>query len=70
SVFLGPFLWGLFTKRFSKVGAITTSIVALTTTMVLFIGKFQSAPSAGAIGMMVSLALPIFFLPFVKGERA
>ncbi len=70
SVFLGPFLWGLFTKRFSKVGAIATSIIALTTTMVLFIGKFQSAPSAGAIGMMVSLALPIFFLPFGKGEKA
>lgn len=70
SVFLGPFLWGLFTKRFSKVGAIATSVIALATTMVLFIGKFQSAPSAGAIGMMVSLALPIFFLPFNKGAKA
>jgi SSS family solute:Na+ symporter/sodium/proline symporter len=66
SVFLGPFLWGMFTKRFGKVGAIVTSLVALTTTMVLFIGKFQDAPSSGTIGMMVSLALPMFIIPFCK----
>jgi len=67
SVFLGPFLWGLFTKRFNKVGAIATSVIALSTTIVLFLAwGNKAAPQAGTIGMIVSLVLPVFFLPFAK----
>ncbi|MEW6410990.1 MAG: sodium:solute symporter [Candidatus Zixiibacteriota bacterium] len=56
SVFLGPFIWGLFTKRANKIGAITSSVIALTVCLYLYIDGMQS-PQAGTIGMMVSLAL-------------
>ena len=60
SVFLGPFIWGLFTKRINRVGAIVSSVVALATCLILYL-KGMPSPQAGTIGMMVSLVLPPVF---------
>ncbi|NQU05269.1 MAG: sodium:solute symporter [Calditrichaeota bacterium] len=62
SVFLGPFIWGLFCKRVNKVGAISSSVLGLTACLTLYI-KGMPSPQAGTIGMMTSLAInPIFSL--------
>jgi len=62
SVFLGPFLWGLFSKRVNKFGAISSSVLGLAVCLILYISG-SSSPEAGTIGMMVSLAAnPLFSL--------
>jgi len=65
SVFLGPFIWGLFTKRVNKIGAIAASVIGLGVCLVLYFTGKQSSPGAGTIGMMASLVIaPIFsFIP-------
>lgn len=58
SVFLGPFVWGLFAnnKLANKHGAIASAVLGLGTCLVLaFTG--MSSPEAGTIGMLVSLAV-------------
>ena len=66
AVFLGPFLWGLFTKWCNKTGAIASAVIGLAVALILFaLGGWTSkaAPEAGTIGMLVSLAAnPIFSL--------
>lgn len=74
SFFLGPFIWGLFTKRVNKLGAIASSILGLGTCITLYVlGKgipqgemvewYFTSPGAGTIGMFVSLIVnPIFSL--------
>ncbi len=63
SVFLGPFIWGLFSRKLEKAGAVSASILGLGTCMVLFFawgpGK---VPQAASIGMLVSLTVPVFFV--------
>jgi SSS family solute:Na+ symporter/sodium/proline symporter len=62
SVFLGPFVWGLFSKRVNKVGAIASALLGLGVCLVLYTTG-SSSPEAGTIGMMVSLAAnPVFSL--------
>jgi len=56
SAFLGPFIWGLFSKRVNKLGAISSSILGLSTCLALYAFGFSS-PEAGTIGMIVSLVL-------------
>lgn len=56
SVFLGPFLWGLFTARVNRFGAISSSVLGLATCLFLYLTGWSS-PEAGTIGMMVSLAV-------------
>ena len=58
SVFLGPFIWGLFNKKVEKIGAIFGSVGGLTTCLVLFgmYGKSFVA-QAGSLGMIASLLL-------------
>ena len=56
SVFLGPFLWGLFSKKMNKIGAVVSSIGGLTVCLYLYITGTPS-PQAGTIGMLVSLGL-------------
>ena len=56
AVFLGPFIWGLFTKRMNKIGAISSSVIGLATCTVLY-AQGMPSPQAGTIGMIVSLAL-------------
>jgi Na+/pantothenate symporter len=55
SVFLGPFIWGLFSKKVNKTGAIVSSTAGLAACLILYISGFSS-PEAGTIGMMISLA--------------
>ncbi|MCK5833707.1 sodium:solute symporter [bacterium] len=71
SVFLGPFIWGLLTKRAGKAGAIISSICGLGTCLTLFfVWGGPRASEAGAIGMMVSLGLGLLLVPFAKKEKA
>lgn len=64
SAFLGPFFWGLLSKKMNKFGAIVSSVAGLGVCLVLyFIG--MSSPQAGTIGMLVSFALnPVISLIF------
>ncbi|OQY47235.1 MAG: sodium:solute symporter [Anaerolineaceae bacterium 4572_78] len=55
--FLGPFVWGLLSKKVTKWGAISSSVIGLIVTLGLYYFADHSSPSAGTIGMMVSLAL-------------
>ena len=62
SVFLGPFIWGLLSKRVNKFGAICSSVTGLSACLLLY-ATGMSSPQAGTIGMMVSLgASPLFSL--------
>ena len=71
SVFLGPFIWGILTKRASKFGAIVSSIAGLGTCMTLYlIWPASRAAQAGAIGMIVSLMLGLILVPFGKTKTA
>ncbi|MCD4654496.1 sodium/solute symporter [bacterium] len=54
SVFLGPFIWGLFSTRVNRTGAIASSVLGLATCLILYMNG-SSSPEAGTIGMMVSL---------------
>jgi SSS family solute:Na+ symporter/sodium/proline symporter len=56
SFFLGPFVWGLLSRRATKTGAFASSLLGLGTCLVLSLAGMQ-APQAGTIGMMVSLAV-------------
>jgi len=57
AVFLGPFIWGLFTKWVNVRGAIGASMLGLTACLGLYAAKVPS-PEAGTIGMGISLLLP------------
>jgi SSS family solute:Na+ symporter/sodium/proline symporter len=60
SFFLGPFVWGLFTKTANRFGALSSGILGLGTCLVLYFTGMPS-PQAGTIGMLTSLAInPIF----------
>lgn len=56
AVFLGPFVWGLLSKRMTKLGAVLSGTVGLAVCLTLYITGTPS-PQAGTIGMIVSLAL-------------
>jgi len=58
SVFLGPFVWGLFgsEKIANKYGAISSAFLGLGACLILA-ATGMSSPEAGTIGMMVSLAV-------------
>lgn len=64
SVFLGPFVWGLLTRRAGKVGAISSALVGLTVCLMLYLTGTPS-PQAGTVGMLISLAVnPLVSLVF------
>lgn len=54
SAFLGPFIWGLFWKKATRLGAWSSSILGLGTCLGLYFYGMPS-PQAGTIGMLVSL---------------
>ena len=56
ATFLGPFIWGLFWKKATKLGAWSSAILGLAATIVLYVSGMPS-PQAGTIGMMVSLVV-------------
>ncbi|NOQ22540.1 MAG: sodium:solute symporter [Candidatus Aegiribacteria sp.] len=63
SVFLGPFIWGLFCGKLEKPGAVASSILGLGTCMALFfIWGPGKVPQAASVGMLVSLTVPAFFV--------
>ncbi|HUV29879.1 MAG TPA: sodium:solute symporter [Acidobacteriota bacterium] len=62
SVFLGPFIWGLFSKRVNAFGAISSSVLGLAACLITYLQGTPS-PQAGTIGMIVSLVVnPVFSL--------
>ncbi len=54
SVFLGPFVWGLFSKKVNRAGAIFSGILGLFVCLYLYSAGY-SPPEAGTIGMITSL---------------
>lgn len=56
SVFLGPFIWGLFYKKANKLGAICSSLGGLSLCLGLYFSGFSS-PEAGTLGMIASLTI-------------
>lgn len=56
SVFLGPFLWGLFSSRVNRTGALCSSVLGLGTCLVMY-GLGRPTPEAGTVGMLVSLTV-------------
>lgn len=54
SVFLGPFVWGLFSKKVNRFGAIFSSITGLSVCLFLYFSG-HSPPEAGTLGMITSL---------------
>jgi SSS family solute:Na+ symporter/sodium/proline symporter len=70
SAFLGPFVWGLFSKKMNIVGAVGSSVLGLGSCLILYVTGTPS-PQAGTIGMIVSLAAnPILsFLIPIKKEK-
>ena len=64
SVFLGPFIWGIFNKKVTRLGAITGSVGGLAICLILFVvWGARMVPQAGSVGMIASLVLvPVFSL--------
>jgi SSS family solute:Na+ symporter/sodium/proline symporter len=56
SFFLGPFIWGMLMKKATRAGAILSGLIGLATCLTLYFTGMPS-PSAGTIGMIVSLLL-------------
>ncbi len=56
SAFLGPFLWGLFSRRMTRAGAISSAILGLGVCLTLYATGTPS-PQAGTLGMIVSLVV-------------
>jgi len=66
SVFLGSFVWGLFSKKVNKFGALFSSLFGLFSCIFLYILGF-SPPEAGTIGMIVSfISNPVASFIYVK----
>ncbi|MEW5924245.1 MAG: sodium:solute symporter [Candidatus Zixiibacteriota bacterium] len=54
AVFLGPFIWGLFTKWATKTGAFVSAFAGLAICLYLYFDGMPS-PQSGTIGMIVSI---------------
>jgi len=69
AVMLGPFIWGLFSTRVNRIGAIGTSLISLTVCLVLFFtwGPKMS-PQSASLSMGLSLILPPILSIFGKSE--
>lgn len=57
SVFLGPFIWGLFWKKANRNGAVASSVLGLAVCLILYFFMDWKSPQAGTVGMLVSLTL-------------
>jgi Na+/pantothenate symporter len=64
SFFLGPFIWGLFSRKATRFGAIGAAVLGLGTCLGLSFSG-MAPPEAGTIGMIVSFgATPLLSLVF------
>jgi solute:Na+ symporter, SSS family len=76
SAFLGPFLWGLFSKRVNKNGAIASMLGGLAVCLILSLGipgliPSMPSPQSGTIGMLSSLLIcPLFSLTGKRKSEA
>jgi solute:Na+ symporter, SSS family len=52
--FLGPFVWGLFNKKVTRIGGLSSGLIGLALCLLLYATGMPS-PQAGTIGMMASL---------------
>ena len=67
SVFLGPFIWGIFNKKVTRMGAIAGSVGGLLICIILFVvWGAKMVPQAGSVGMLASLTLVPMFSLFGK----
>jgi solute:Na+ symporter, SSS family len=57
SFFLGPFIWGLFSKKVTRFAAVSAALLGLGVCLLLYFSGLSS-PAAGTIGMLVSLVVP------------
>jgi len=55
SFFLGPFVWGLISRKVTKFGAIGSAVIGLGTCLGIAISGMAPA-EAGTVGMIVSFA--------------
>lgn len=67
--FLGPFVWGLFSKRMNRLGAFVSGLGALALCLGLYFSG-MSSPEAGTIGMVTSLILAPVSSLFCKSPSA
>jgi len=65
SFFLGPFVWGLFSKRVNRFGALSSGFIGLTLCLALYAYGMPS-PQAGTIGMISSLLINPVFSLFIR----
>ena len=56
ATFLGPFIWGLFTSKMKKSGAVASSVLGLII-CIGFYAKGMPSPQAGTLGMIASLII-------------
>lgn len=68
SFFLGPFVWGLYSKKVNKFGAYSASILGIGICLLLYFRGMDS-PQAGTIGMGVSLVANPLFSLFGKNSK-
>lgn len=70
AAFLGPFVWGLFSKKVNKYGAIASGLLGLITCITLAFTGMPS-PEAGTYGMAVSLVInPVVSILIPVKERS
>ena len=55
--FLGPFVWGLFWKKSTKMGAWASLVTGLGINMANFFTGYTTSIHAGAVSMIVSLLI-------------
>jgi len=77
--FLGPFIWGLFSRKVNKTGGLLSAFLALALCLVLYFSGvnyhgempvpwYFTSPGAGAISMIASLVLTPLLSLFSKAE--
>ncbi|TWI68929.1 SSS family solute:Na+ symporter/sodium/proline symporter [Desulfobotulus alkaliphilus] len=67
SAFLGPFIWGLFYEKTTRLAAMVSGFGGLGTCLGLYFTGVSSSPEAGTIGMLTSLVLaPLVTLVSVR----
>ena len=70
SVFLGPFVWGLFSKQANRFGAIASAIIGLGVCLYLYFSGWSPPAEAGTIGMITSLvACPLLSMLVPNSEN-